>query len=112
MHSLIKNTKIYVLVLFVFLGFVLIILRLAYIQLIGRTDYIEKVVEKLPKASVERVPVYRGAIKDRNGIELAISVPTIHVFAFPHSVKNKEELPRRLSAVMDQMLADLVINTN
>jgi len=112
MHSSIKNTKIYVLAFFVSLGFVLIILRLAYIQLVGRTDYIEKVVEKFPKASVERVPVYRGAIKDRNGIELAISVPTISVFAFPHSVKNKEEVARRLSAVLDQSEEEILKKLN
>ncbi|WP_448587360.1 peptidoglycan D,D-transpeptidase FtsI family protein [Thermocrinis sp.] len=90
----------------------IVILRLAYIQLLGRTDYIEKVVERFPKASVERVPVYRGAIKDRKGIELAISLPTVSVFAFPHSVKNKEELARRLSAVLNLKEGEILKKLN
>lgn len=102
MSNTVKNAKIYLLAFFVFLGFLVVVVRYAYIQLFGRTAYIERVVEKFPKAVVERVPVYRGAIKDRKGVELAISMPTFSIFAFPKSVQNKEELARRLSAILDQ----------
>ena len=99
-------------VFLVSVGFLVIILRLIYIQLYGRTEYIERVVEKFPKATVERVPVYRGAIKDRKGVELAISLPTFSVFAFPQAVKNKEELARRLSAVLNQKEEEILKKLN
>ncbi len=108
----VSNTKIYVIVFLVSIGFLVVIFRLVYIQLYGRTDYIERVVEKFPKATVEKVPVYRGAIKDRKGVELAISLPTFSIFAFPQSVKNKEELARRLSAVLNQREEEILKKLN
>jgi cell division protein FtsI (penicillin-binding protein 3) len=102
MSNTVNNAKIYLLAFLIFLGFLMVVIRFAYIQLFGRTAYIERVVEKFPKAVVERVPVYRGAIKDRKGVELAISMPTFSIFAFPKFVQNKEELARRLSAILDQ----------
>jgi Cell division protein FtsI/penicillin-binding protein 2 len=102
MSNTVKNAKIYLIAFLVFLGFLVVIIRYTYIQLFGRTAYIERIVEKFPKAVVEKVPVYRGAIKDRKGVELAISMPTFSIFAFPKHVQNKEELARRLSAILDQ----------
>ncbi len=114
MPSVVKNTKIYLIGFLILLGFFVVILRYAYIQLFGRTAYIEKVVEKFPKAVVEKVPVYRGAIKDRKGVELAISMPTFSIFAFPRSVNNQEELARRLSAILNQKEEEILkkLNTN
>jgi len=114
MPNTVKNTKIYLLAFLIFLGFLVVVIRFAYIQLFGRTEYIERVVEKFPKAVVEKVPVYRGAIKDRKGVELAISMPTFSIFAFPNSVQNREELARRLSAVLDQREEEILkkLNTN
>jgi Cell division protein FtsI/penicillin-binding protein 2 len=112
MSNTVNNAKIHLLVFLIFLGFLVVVIRFAYIQLFGRTAYIEKVVEKFPKAVVERVPVYRGAVKDRKGVELAISMPTFSVFAFPKSVQNKEELARRLSAVLDQSEEEILKKLN
>jgi cell division protein FtsI (penicillin-binding protein 3) len=112
MSNTVKNAKIYLLAFLTFLGFLVVIIRFAYIQLFGRTAYIERVVEKFPKAVVEKVPVYRGAIKDRKGVELAISMPTFSIFAFPKSVQNKEELARRLSAVLDQREEEILKKLN
>ncbi len=112
MSNTVKNTKIYLLAFLIFLGFLVVIIRYAYIQLFGRTTYIEKVVEKFPKAVVKRVPVYRGAIKDRKGMVLALSMPTFSIFAFPKSVQNKEELARRLSAVLDQREEEILKKLN
>jgi cell division protein FtsI (penicillin-binding protein 3) len=112
MPNTVKNTKIYLLAFLIFLGFLVVVIRFAYIQLFGRTAYIEKVVEKFPKAVVENVPVYRGAIKDRKGVELAISMPTFSIFAFPRSVQNREELARRLSAVLDQREEEILKKLN
>jgi len=112
MPNTVKNAKIYLLVFLIFLGFLVVVIRFAYIQLFGRTAYIERVVEKFPKAVVEKVPVYRGAIKDRKGVELAVSMPTFSIFAFPKSVQNREELARRLSAVLDQREEEILKKLN
>jgi cell division protein FtsI (penicillin-binding protein 3) len=112
MSNTVKNAKIYLLAVLIFLGFLVVVVRYAYIQLFGRTAYIERIVEKFPKAVVERVPVYRGAIKDRKGVELAISMPTFSIFAFPKSVQNREELARRLSAVLDQREEEILKKLN
>jgi cell division protein FtsI (penicillin-binding protein 3) len=112
MPNTVKNAKIYLLAFLIFLGFLVVVIRFAYIQLFGRTAYIERVVEKFPKAVVEKVPVYRGAIKDRKGVELAISMPTFSIFAFPKSVQNREELARRLSAVLDQREEEILKKLN
>jgi cell division protein FtsI (penicillin-binding protein 3) len=112
MPNTVKNAKIYLLVFLIFLGFLVVVIRFAYIQLFGRTAYIERVVEKFPKAVVEKVPVYRGAIKDRKGVELAISMPTFSIFAFPKSVQNREDLARRLSAVLDKRDEEILKKLN
>jgi cell division protein FtsI (penicillin-binding protein 3) len=112
MSNTVNNAKIHLLVFLIFLGFLVVVIRFAYIQLFGRTAYIEKVVEKFPKAVVEKVPVYRGAIKDRKGVELAVSMPTFSIFAFPKSVQNREELARRLSAILDQREEEILKKLN
>lgn len=94
-----SNAKIIFISFFIFLGFALITVRFAYIQLIGKEDYVDKVVEKFPKASVVKLSTPRGSIKDRRGNDLAISIPTVSLYAFPHLVQNKDELIRRLSAL-------------
>jgi cell division protein FtsI (penicillin-binding protein 3) len=93
-----ENSKILFLSLLVFLGFFVLFLRIAYIQLIGRTEYVKRIAERFPKVALVDIPTYRGSIKDRNGNDLAMSIPTISVYAFPKYVQNKEELASRLSA--------------
>jgi len=83
-----------------FLGFFLVIGKFFYIQLIGKEVYVERVAEKFQKTSVVKLYTYRGSIKDRKGNNLALSVPTISLWAFPSQLSNKEELARRLSAVL------------
>ena len=94
-----SNAKIVFISLLMLLGLFVLLFRFAYIQLVGREEYVEKVVEKFPKASVVKLSTPRGSIKDRRGNDLAISVPTVSVYAFPHLVKNRDELIRRLSAL-------------
>ncbi len=101
------NAKIVFLTLLMFLAVLTIGIRFFYIQLIGRESYVEKVVEKFPKASVVKLSSPRGSIKDRNGNDLAISIPALSLYAFPNQVKNKEELIRRLSAIPEIKERDL-----
>ncbi len=107
-----SNTKILLISFLIFLGFSVITVRFAYIQLIGKEGYVDKVVERFPKASVVRLSTPRGSIKDRRGNDLAISVPTVSVFASPHLVQNKEELVRRLSALPDVREKDIIDKLN
>ncbi|MGC8852272.1 MAG: peptidoglycan D,D-transpeptidase FtsI family protein [Hydrogenobacter sp.] len=93
-----ENTKILFLSFLVFLGLFVLLLRVAYLQLIGRTEYVKRVAERFSKVALVDIPTYRGSIKDRNGNDLAMSIPTISVYAFPKYVQNKEELASRLSA--------------
>ena len=96
-----SNAKILFLSALSLIALLIIVGRYAYIQLIGREEYVEKVVEKFPKASVVKLSAPRGSIEDRKGNGLAISIPTISVYAFPQLVENKEELIRRLSALSE-----------
>ncbi len=107
-----SNAKIVLIALFLFLGFSIVTARIAYIQLIGKESYVDKVVEKFPKASVVKLSTPRGSIKDRMGNDLAISLPTVSLFAFPHLVQNKEELVRRLSALPGVKEKDLMEKLN
>lgn len=93
-----ENSKILFLSLLVFLGFFILFLRIAYLQLIGRTEYVRRTAERFPKVALIDIPTYRGSIKDRNGNDLAMSIPTVSVYAFPKYAQNKEELASRLSA--------------
>jgi len=107
-----SNVKIAFLSFLLLIGVVIITGRFFYIQLIGREGYVEKVVEKFPKASVVKLSTPRGSIKDRNGNDLAISIPTISIYAFPQLVENKEELIRRLSAIPEIEERDLLEKLN
>lgn len=107
-----SNAKILFISFLLLLGFSILTVRIAYIQLIGRESYVDKVVEKFPKASVVKLSAPRGSIKDRRGNDLAISLPTVSLFAFPHLVQNKEELVRRLSALPEVKEKDLMEKLN
>jgi hypothetical protein len=47
MSNTVKNAKIYLLAFLIFLGSLVVVIRFAYIQLFGRTAYIERVVDKV-----------------------------------------------------------------
>ncbi len=103
-----ENSKILLVSFFVFLGILAVFLKIAYIQLISREEYIQKVIERFPKLVLVEIPTYRGSIKDRNGNDLAVSIPTVSIFAFPRYVQNKEDLARRLSAALNLPEQDIL----
>lgn len=107
-----ENSKILLISFLVFLGILFVFLKMAYIQLIGREEYIKKVVERFPKLALVEIPTYRGSIKDRNGNDLAVSIPTVSIFAFPRYVQNKEDLARRLSAALNLPEQDILKKLN
>ncbi|MFN7066058.1 MAG: penicillin-binding protein 2, partial [Aquificaceae bacterium] len=107
-----NNLKIILLIFLFSLGVLLVLGRFFYIQIIGKEEYVERVAERFPKASVVKLSTARGYIKDRNGNDLAISIPTISIYVFPHLVENKEELARRLSALPGISERDILKNLN
>ncbi|SHK55139.1 peptidoglycan D,D-transpeptidase FtsI family protein [Thermocrinis minervae] len=108
------STRIKLVAFLFLLGFFVVLARVVQLQIVEREYYVEKVIEKLPKASLIKIQTYRAAIKDRNGKILAVSVPTISIFAFPEHVQEKEELARRLSFIEGLREEDILkaLNSN
>ncbi len=92
--------------------FFLVLANLFRVQVLEGKLYVEKTAEKFPKVKIETITLYRGAVLDRNGKELAVSIPTVSVYAFPRLVRNKEELARRLSAVLNMEESSMLDRLN
>jgi cell division protein FtsI/penicillin-binding protein 2 len=58
------------------------------------------------------VPARRGAITDRNGVELAVSEPAADVAATPYLVKSKIRVSGRIAAIIGQTEADVLKKLN
>ncbi len=69
------------------LAFTIIIARLFYIQLLCDEDCIKNIAKNIPYEvyQIISVPQYRGAVKDAKGTILALSVPSISVYARPRA---------------------------
>ncbi len=96
-----SNARIWLIISFLVVIFLWILINLFRIQILERRALVERIAESFPKVKVENLVLYRGAILDRNNKDIAISIPTISVYAFPRFIKNKDEFVRRLSAVLD-----------
>ncbi len=94
-------TRLWFLIFFILFFYLIIFIRVLYISVIGGEDYVKKVLSTFPKGSVVTLTTYRGSMLDKNGQPLAISIPTISVYAFPKIVKNKEELSKKLSKILN-----------
>lgn len=75
-----------------------VLVRLGYLQLVCYSDYLarahhqqERIIEVSPK---------RGALYDRNGRELAMSVPVDSCFAVPAEISDPELVARLLSRLL------------
>ncbi len=77
----------------------LLVGRLAYLQIARNQFFQAKAVEQ----RIQRIPVEgrRGTIYDRNGIPLAVSVNATSVYAVPAEVENKEHTARVLAGILD-----------
>ena len=83
----------------VFLGLLaLAAIRAGWLGVV-RADALRKVAATQQEAQVV-VPAERGAITDRNGIELAVSQPATTIAVTPYLVKN----PLRVAAKLHRML--------
>jgi cell division protein FtsI/penicillin-binding protein 2 len=77
-----------------------IIWRLAYLQVTRHADY--RVRAEAQRQETITVSPLRGAIVDRRGLELAISVDTDSLFAYARQVKDPEKVARVLSPLVGE----------
>ncbi len=83
-----------------FLGFGLVIFRAFNLQMMPH-DKVEDLARRQLTQTIEIVG-RRGAIKDRNGRELAISLNSQSLFANPKLIKNPDEMARKLAPILGQ----------
>lgn len=88
--------------------------RAFYIQVYAGENYVKKVLSEFPKGRIIEITSYRGSILDKNGQPLAISVPTISIYAFPKLIKNKEDFASRLAKILNESLPQIesILNQN
>ena len=86
--------------LFVALSLVVIVWILD-LEVTKENEVAEKIRKRFDRIVPIRVPLYRGSIRDAKGKELAISVPTIVIYAHPDTshLKNKERFIEELSRI-------------
>lgn len=90
--------------------FVVIILRVFYIQVI---DY-KKLNEKASDLWSRNLPIKadRGLIYDRNGVVLADNATTTSLVVIPNQIKNKEETATKLAEILNVSYDDMYKHVN
>ncbi len=97
-----KSTKkLKLIIFFIFVLYSLVLVRAFYIQILAGEDYVKRVLADFPKGRIIKITTYRGSILDKNGQPLAISLPTISVYAFPKLIQDKQELANKLSSILN-----------
>jgi cell division protein FtsI (penicillin-binding protein 3) len=79
--------------------------RLYYLQVDQHEYYREVALNQ--RQQIQRIPPLRGDIHDRNGRELALSVPTEFVVARPSQVEDPAGSARLLAPVLEKKTAEL-----
>ncbi len=71
------------------------------LEVTKENEVAEKIKKRFERIISIRVPIYRGSIKDVSGKELAISVPTLAIYAHPDTsnLRNREAFIRGLSSI-------------
>ena len=77
----------------------LIGIKLCYSQ-INQYNYLINKADDLWERSFP-LEASRGYIKDRNGVNLAINIPTISVVCIPYQIKDKEKTSKVLSSILE-----------
>jgi cell division protein FtsI (penicillin-binding protein 3) len=80
------------------LGFLLVALRLVYLQVFERSKLTAR-AERQQQQVLTLVPT-RGTISDRMGRELAVSIDVDSVYGIPSKIDNPRELAQRLSRIL------------
>ncbi len=99
------NKRIKILFIMMVCVFILIILRVFYIQVI---DY-NKLKKYASSLWSRELPVEadRGIITDRNGVVLADNLTTTSLVLIPNQIKNKEEVTKNLAEILGVSYEDM-----
>ena len=109
MRNKILNPRIYRVICLLILSIIIIgifIIRLCYLQIYQYERWSER--SKSNHVSKRVIDVKRGVITDRNGMELAISVETYHVYLYTKEVKNLSEVAGTLSTILPLTREEIV----
>lgn len=93
------NKRVKILFVVMLLMFVLIVLRVFYIEVI---DY-DKLKEYASSLWSRNLPVEadRGTITDRNGVVLADNLTTTSLVLIPNQIKNKKQVTKDLASILE-----------
>lgn len=93
-----KLSLSFILKAFLFLGFGILIIALAKLQIIDGQQYKEYATSNYVKKS--RIEANRGEIFDRNGLPIAQNYPAIHLAIIPGFITNEDSLKTFLSSCL------------
>lgn len=99
-HSPIASTRIVVVLLGFAFGIAVLLARSAQLQLLDGSSYSE-VVDRQATVSAQ-IRAKRGAIRDRKGAELAVTVDVPSVFAEPRRIQDPENAASKLAPILNQ----------
>src|SRR5499427_4104317 len=100
-----SNTRLYYLAGFVAFWFLVILVRLVWLQVIDYGDYTQRAARQQQR-SIDVSPI-RGSIYDRNGNELAITVSVDSVFAVPAEVGDIHSASQALGRALNTDAAEI-----
>lgn len=99
------NRRLWVIAVFAVLAVVLLLGRVAQLQLTRNEHYSE--IADRQRVRVQRLPAARGAIVDRNGVELAVSVPQHAIYADPSLIVDPVATATLLGPLLGKDSAEL-----
>ncbi len=93
--------KVYLVFYLFALSLLLSLVRILDLQVTKESEVAKKIERDFDRVVPVRIPLYRGSIKDRNGKDLALSVPALTVYVHPNTklIKSRETFIRRLSSI-------------
>ena len=93
------DNKIKIFVIAVFIVFIIVILKVFYIQVF---DY-DKLNELANDLWSRNLPIEadRGKIYDRNGVVLADNITTTSLVLIPNQIKNKKDTTEKLAKILN-----------
>ncbi len=97
--------RLYITYLIILTVFIAIIIRLFYVQ-VFKTKYLNELAHNLWSRNLP-ILADRGLITDRNGIVLADNITTTSLVVIPNQIKNKENVARDLSAILNTDYLDI-----
>jgi cell division protein FtsI/penicillin-binding protein 2 len=105
-----QKIKIFIFFILISLSFLGLIFRLAHLQLLQNRKMSRLALSNYLKKEI--ISVERGIIYDRNMKELAVSIETKSLYAHPKKVKNKEEVSKILSNLINVPVEKIIKKLN